>query len=203
MPANWVKKKLLTIQRFGRIGVRSGLDLPGRVSNRRPLIAPLRSPERSDAQVEKDHDNDGGGEEGSVIWPTLPACTCLPEHWCEDHDGQQEENAEDLEQDFAADAAEGLEEAREPATDSAGCLTCGTTSSGRIGRRLLSCSLRIAGVLAHDGAARHAACYAQAYTQYSSDGLRFHFDMMVAAADTVRAAGIQRRMPVAGAPFAK
>jgi len=58
-------------------------------------------------------------------------------------------------------------------------------------------------VLAHDGLTCHAARYAKPYPEYTSNGLRSHFDMMVAAADIYSPPRIQNWMLVAGVPPVK
>lgn len=68
------------------------------------------TPERTDAKIEKDHDDDGGGDEGAVVWAVGIAEASAPERGCENEDGKEEEDARDFEPKNAADAAERLEE---------------------------------------------------------------------------------------------
>ena len=58
-------------------------------------------------------------------------------------------------------------------------------------------------LLAHDGLTCHPACNTQPNPKHPSDGLRSHFDMMVAAADISPPPRIQNKMLVAGVPLAK
>jgi hypothetical protein len=133
------------------------------------------TPERRDAEVEKDHDDNGGREECAVVGAVLPACSGAPEDRSEGEDGQEEEGADYFEPELSGDVAEGLEESGDAATHVAGSLSCGATSSGDIcGRiRLLlgRCRRRIA---AH-GLTGHAPSYAYSNPKYPADGLRSHF----------------------------
>ena len=165
-------------------------------------------------------------EKSSVVGAMLPACSCFPQNRAEDQHGEQKEDAGNFEPDFAADAAEGLEESAESACDAAGSLSGYTAAaSGRRHWRRGDCPVagcvgcRRIGLLAfaHDGLAGEAARHTQADTQHTADGFRSHFvyhpcnhrgpacsgtpDMMVAAAD-LRGdlLASNREMPVAGWP---
>ena len=48
------------------------------------------TPERTDAKIEKDHDDDGGGDEGAVVGAVGVAEASAPECRCEDEDGKDE-----------------------------------------------------------------------------------------------------------------
>lgn len=65
-----------------------------------------------------------------MIGALLPACSRTPEYRRENDNREQEEYAEDLEKDFAADGAEGFEKASQPTGYAAGGLPGGTTARG-------------------------------------------------------------------------
>jgi len=128
-----------------------------------------------------------------MIGTLQPACSRSPQNRREHQHWQQKKCAGYFEPDFPANIAEGLEEPAEATRNPARGLSRNARLAGNTpltGRachtaRPLrgSCARRW---LAHDGLARHAAGNPQSHAQHSSDGLRFHFDMMVAAADIRR-----------------
>src|ERR1700739_3158737 len=96
---------------------------PGFCCRRNKLLAlSPRAPEAADSKVEKNYDDDRCGQKRAVVGALLPACSCAPQNGAEDQDGKQEEDAGNLEPDFAADAAECLEEGAQSARRAAGGL---------------------------------------------------------------------------------
>ena len=80
------------------------------LSGRKLVLFATGTPERTDAKIEKDHDDDGGGDEGAVVGAVGVAEASAPECRCEDEDGKEKEDACDFEPKNAPDAAERLEE---------------------------------------------------------------------------------------------
>ena len=93
------------------------------------------APEAADAKIKKNYNDHRRCKKRPMIGALLPACPCAPEDWAEDQNGEQEEDAGNLEPDFAADAAEGLEKAAESAGYSAGSLACDAATIGGISGR--------------------------------------------------------------------
>ena len=119
-----------------------------------------------------------------MIRSVRPALAGLPHGGTEDHDGQEEEHTHNFKPDDAADAAEGAQEAPDPATDSPGSLAGnhaggaglggyggGACGMGR-GRRLAGSGLGAGGnLLAGD-----TSSDAKSDAESAADGLRFHPD---------------------------
>jgi hypothetical protein len=134
----------------------------------------------------------------------LPALPRPPQHRCKHQNRKQKENADDLQQNLAPHSLEWLEKTRHAAAHIFGCLPGGASAPLCSWRNALPHARRRAlRVLAHDGLSRHPAHYAQPNPKHPSNGLRSHFDMMVAAADISLPPCIQSKMPVAGVPPAK
>ena len=97
--------------------------------HRRKALVFSSTPEGRDAEVEKDHDDDGGGEECAVVGAVLPTGSRPPKDRSEDEDGQEEEGADHFEPELSGDGAEGLEESGDAATHVAGGLAGGAAAS--------------------------------------------------------------------------
>ena len=134
----------------------------------------------------------------------LPALSRSPQHRCKYQHGKQKEDADNLQQDLAAHSLEWLKKSRHAAANIFRCLPRGAATYLRSRPGALPHARRRSlRILAHDGLSRHPARNAQSDPKYPSNGLRSHFDMMVAVADISPPPCIQRRMPVAGVPLAK
>ncbi len=117
--------------------------------------------------------------------------TGSPQSWCKHEDGEEEEDSADLEPDFAADTAEGAEEAGDAAAEASFGL-CGARVMASIqryrwirnGRRWIRRCLRGVGGC-RQAFTGNTTCYADSDAEHSADGLRPHFDMMVSVAVVV------------------
>ena len=154
------------------------------------LASPAGTPEAGYAEIEK-HDNDHcRGKKCPMIGALQTARSRSPQNRREHQHREQKKCAGNFEPDFAANMSKGFEESAEPPrnpTRGLSCdarLACNASSTGRACHTalLLWCAGARRG-FAHDGLAGHAARNPQSHAQHPSDGLRFHFDMMVAAAD--------------------
>jgi hypothetical protein len=134
----------------------------------------------------------------------LPALSRSPQHRHEDEHREQKEYADNFQQYLATDPLKwGEEPGNSPADVASGLTRCtAATVRARCDAPLhgRAAALR---VFAHDGLSRHTAHHSETNPEYPSNRLRFHFDMMVAAADISSPPRIQRKMPVAGVPLAK
>jgi hypothetical protein len=153
----------------------------------RNLATPPRPPETADAEIQKNHDNHRRCDKGSMIGAMLPARPRLPQNRAKDQYGQQKKNARNLQPDFSANATEWLEKAAESASNAAGSLSCDAPAVSGIGWRRarlgVGCSRIGLLAIAHDRLAGEAASHADTNAQYTANGFRSHFDMMVAAPD--------------------
>jgi len=134
----------------------------------------------------------------------LPALARPPQNRSEHQDRKQEEHTHNLKQDLATHSLERSQESGDAFADIPCSLTrISSTHLRRCSRALLRAGSRARRLSTGDSIARHPARYAQANPKYPSNRLRFHFDMMVAAADISPPPRIQSKMPVAGVPLAK
>jgi hypothetical protein len=144
-----------------------------------------------------------------VVGALLPVCSRPPHNRREDQHRQQKEHSRHFQPYFAANAAEGLEEAAEPTRDPAPGLArdtrlaCNAFSARRAGPS--GCRLCCAGSLrsfTHDDVSCRAPCDAQSYAQHSSYSLRPHSDSIPATKTCCRDPGYRlcNGRPVAGDP---
>jgi hypothetical protein len=172
------------------------------------LLALPRPPERSHAKIQKHRDHHSRRQKCPVIRSVFPTRSRSPQHGCEHQNRKEEKYADNFQQDLAAHFLERLEKPRHTAAHIARRLACISTSAlrrwSRWNRTLLHVRSRARRrTVSRDGLTRRAARHPQPDPKYPPNRLRFHFDMMVAAADISSPARIPNRMPVAGAPLAK
>jgi hypothetical protein len=121
-----------------------------------------------------------------VIGTVLPACAGAPKNGREYQHRQKKKNTSNFEPDLTAHSSERLEKTSEAAGDSAsGLRRLARTGGGICGAGGWLAGGAMAGLAGH-ALAGDAPCNAQSDAQYLADGFRFHFDMMVAAADALR-----------------
>jgi len=105
-----------------------------------------------------------------VIGAMLPIGARAPEYGSKNNHGQEEEDPDDFEQDFAAHGAKRFEEARDTASYTTGGLTGGAAANYWRRKRARLCgrnrSLR---VFAHDGLTGHPSSYAESDAQNAPD----------------------------------
>ena len=171
------------------------LNPPTAAPRNKIVLFLVRSPEAADAQVK--NTTMMTADARNVRWsgPVHPAGSRPPQNRREHQHRQQKENPGNLKPDLAADTAEGLEEIRPGRAPRRAWSACDATPGGGIRVRrarlcLRSCRIALL-AFAHDGLARKAPRHSHAHAQHPADGLRSHFDMMVAAADRTRTARIQ------------
>lgn len=167
-------------------------SLPMRQKDAEPRPAPRAAHLRrarqkdEDAEVEEEHNDSGGDEEGTVVGPVRPAEAGLPDGGAEDDHGQ-EEDACDFKPDNSADAAKGAQEAADPGGDAARSLAGNLAGGAGLGGSGAGWSggggWPAGGGLGASGnaLAGDAAGDAQADAESAAYGLRFHFALMVTA----------------------
>ena len=151
----------------------------GIIAKKPCLAMPPRPPEAADTEIQENDDNHRRCHKRPMVGSLLPARPSSPQNRTEDQNGEEEEDAGNLQPDFAADAAEGLEESAESASHTAGGLPCGAATVGGFSgwRTRLGIRRNRIGLLAfaHDGLAGRTTRHAQSDAQHPADGFRSHF----------------------------
>ena len=148
-----------------------------------------RPPERAHAQIEE-HDHEACRHQKlDVIGPVRPTGPNPPQRWTKHKQGQQKKDAHYFEPQNPAHAPEWPQKSANAPRQTTG-YTCRRPARGpapyrcipgwgacrRSDRRAARALRAVADVLSGN-----APCHAQSDSQHPSDGLRSHFDMMVAA----------------------
>lgn len=147
-----------------------------------------RPPERTHAQINKHHHHTRRHQKLGVIGAVHPARPDPPQRGTKHHQWQQKEDSHHLEPQNPAHAPERPQKspntARQASRNTRGrsassppahlCILCLVAH-----RRINRCTSALCAVA--DVLAGHASCDTQSDSQHPSDGLRSHFDMMVAA----------------------
>jgi len=161
--------------------------IAGSLARNSAALPPSRAPERTHAQVEKHSHHPGGEQKRPVIGAVGPACPDPPKRRSKDHHGQKEQGTRHLQPQNAAHPAKRTQKTAHAASDARSCPSR-LPAACRSAATRLSCGC--SGSSLRSGAhalADHPSGNSQPNAQHASNGLRFHFDTMVAA-------------PVAGAP---
>jgi hypothetical protein len=169
-------------------------DRAGRQRLCAAISPPARTPERTRAEIEKNHHNDGGGEKVLIVWAVEVPGPVVPHIQAGNQHKEEEEGACHLQPDDSTHPAKGTQKSAHASRHAFGGPASGLTGrahTGLVHRRLallgarncLPCR-RSGGRLRRGGQALAGdlSCYPQPDAQGATDGLWFHSHMMVAAA---------------------